>query len=148
MEILVIGTEPPCIRCLTTYKRSKEVAENYQGKVEVRKIAINSEEAAKFGKIGSGGSLAKMTGINTDFDKVTKASAEISALSMNEAGNADLIETKFKEIDKVLEPVKAESKQKGYLMTPVLVVNGQVKCADHVPDKASIQAWIEMELKK
>jgi hypothetical protein len=148
MEILVIGTEPPCIRCLTTYKRAKEIAQQFKEKVEVRKIAMNSQEAAKYGKIGSGGSLGAVTNVKPDFEKLTKVSAEISELFKDEAKNAGLIESKLNELDKVLQPVKEKSQKMGYLMTPVLVVNGQIKCMDHVPDKEAIQAWVELELRQ
>jgi hypothetical protein len=33
-------------------------------------------------------------------------------------------------------------------MTPVLVINGEVKSMDYVPSKEEIRAWIEIELKK
>jgi hypothetical protein len=148
MEILIIGTEPPCIRCLTIYKRAKEVAQQFPGKVEVRKIVINSEEAVKYGKIGSGASLGEVTQIKPDGEKIKKLSGEISELSKDDAKNLDMIETKLKELDNVLQPIKDKSKKMGYIMTPVLVVNGQVKCMDHVPEKEAIRAWVEFELKR
>ena len=148
MEILIIGTEPPCIRCLTIYKRAKEVAQQFPGKVEVRKIVINSEEAAKYGKIGSGASLGELTQIKPDGEKIKKLSGEIGELSKDEAKNLDLVETKLKELDNVLQPIKEKSKKMGYIMTPVLVINGQVKCMDHVPAKEAIRAWVEFELKR
>lgn len=147
MEILVIGTEPPCIRCLTTFKRAKEVAQQFPGQVEVRKIAMQSEEAAKYGKIGSGGSLGEVTQIKPDGEKLRTISSEISDLSKDEAKNASLIEEKFKELDRVLQPIKEKSQKMGYLMTPVLVINGQVKCMDHVPEKETIHAWVNLEMR-
>ena len=38
MEIVVIGTEPPCIRCHTTFKRAKEVAQQFSEDIEVKKV--------------------------------------------------------------------------------------------------------------
>jgi len=38
MEIVVIGTEPPCIRCRTTFKRAKEVAQQFPGEIESEKL--------------------------------------------------------------------------------------------------------------
>ena len=57
MNVLVIGTDPPCIRCHTTFKRAKEVAGQFPG-IEVRKIVIHSEEAEKYGKVESGRTLS------------------------------------------------------------------------------------------
>ena len=45
MEIIVIGAEPPCIRCHTTLKRASEVAQQFPGKMDVKKVAIHTKEA-------------------------------------------------------------------------------------------------------
>ena len=44
MEIVIIGTEPPCIRCHTTYKRAKEVAQQFSEVIEVKKVAIHTQD--------------------------------------------------------------------------------------------------------
>lgn len=44
-------------------------------------------------------------------------------------------------------PYKDKAEEMGYLMTPVLVVNGQVKAMGFVPDKEKIREWVETELK-
>ena len=59
MEIVVIGTEPPCVRCLTTFKRAQEVARQLPLEIEVKKIAIHSEEA---GQIRAGGERPRNLG--------------------------------------------------------------------------------------
>jgi hypothetical protein len=147
MEIVVIGTEPPCIRCLTTFKRAKEVAQQFPGEIEVRKIAIHTEEAAKYGRVESGHTLSEVTRIKPDVERLKAISGEINELSKDEAKNGGLIEAKFKELDMVLQPIKEKSQEMGYLMTPVLVINGQVKCMDHVPDQEAIRAWVNIEMR-
>ena len=148
MEILVIGTEPPCVRCLTTYRRAKEVAQQFSEKIEVRKVVIHSEEAARYGKIESGGGIAEAANVRRDTDKMKLLTGEISKLIADQHYDENLIESKLKEVDNVLLPVKEKAKELGYLMTPVLIVNGRVKSMDYVPAKEQIQAWIEIERRR
>lgn len=147
MEIVVIGTEPPCIRCHTTFKRAKEVAQQFPQKIEVKKAAIHTKEAEKYGKVEAGHGIEVAGNVKPDFEKMIKLLRELDGLKADEDKNEDLIDAKLKELEKVLQPVKDKAKELGYLMTPVLVVNGRVKSADYVPSKEEIRAWIEIELK-
>jgi hypothetical protein len=148
MEIVVIGTEPPCIRCNTTFKRAEEVARQFPGKIEVKKLAIHTPEAEKYGKVESGHEIEEAGKVKPDFEKMIKLLRELDALKADEARNETLIDARLKELEKVLEPVKKKAKELGYLMTPVLVVNGKVKSMDYVPSKEEIRAWIEIESKR
>lgn len=148
MEIVVIGTEPPCIRCHTTFKRAREVAQQFSGDIEVKKAAIHTEEAEKYGKVEAGHGIGEAGNIKPDVEKMGRLMRELEELKTNEEKNESLIDVKLKELDVVLQPVKEKAKALGYLMTPVLIVNGQVKSADYVPSKEEIRAWIEIESKK
>ena len=148
MEIIVIGTEPPCIRCHTTFKRAKEVSEQFPEEIEVRKVAIHSEEAEKYGKVEAGHGIEVAGKVKPDLESMGKLLRELDELTADEEKNESLIDTKLKELEKVLQPVKEKAKELGYLMTPVLVINGQVKSMDYVPSKEEIQAWIEIESRR
>jgi hypothetical protein len=148
MEIVVIGTEPPCVRCLTTFNRAKELARQFPGEIEVRKVAIHSGEAEKYGKVESGHGIAEAGNIKPDTESMGRLLREIEELTAYEEKNESLIEAKLKELEKILNPLKDKAKELGYLMTPVLVVNGQVKSMNHVPSKEEIQGWIEIELRR
>ena len=148
MEIVVIGTEPPCIRCHTTFKRAKEVAQSFTAKIEVKKDAIHTKEAEKYGKVESGHTIGEVGEVKPDFKKMVKLLQELDELKADESRNETLIDARLKDLEKVLEPVKKKAKELGYLMTPVLVINGEVKSMDYVPSKEEIRAWIEIELKK
>ena len=76
-----------------------------------------------------------------------KLIGELEILKANEVKNEKLIDARLKDLEKALAPVKEKAKELGFLMTPVLVVNGQVKSMDYVPSKEEIKAWIEIELK-
>ena len=148
MEIVVIGTEPPCIRCNTTFRRAQEVALLFPGKIEVKKAAIHSPEAEKYGKVEGGHVIGEVGKVKPDVESMKKLLAELDTLKADEKKNESLIDARLKELEKVLEPVKKKARELGYLMTPVLVVNGQVKSMDYVPSVEEIRAWIEIELKK
>jgi hypothetical protein len=148
MEIVVIGTEPPCIRCHTTFKRAKEVAQQFPGDIDVKKAAIHTAEANKYGKVEAGHGIGEAGNIKPDIESMGKLLQELEELKANEEKNEELIDAKLKGLEKVLSPVKEKAKELGFLMTPVLVVNGQVKSSDYVPSKEEIRAWIELEMKR
>ena len=148
MEIVVIGTDPPCIRCHTTFKRAKEVAQQFTEEIEVRKIAIHSEEAEKYGKVESGHEIEEVGNVTPDKENMMRLLGELDALKVDEDRNESLIDAKLKELDGTIQPIKDKAKELGYLMTPVLVVNGQVKSMDYVPSKDEIRGWVEAELKR
>ena len=148
MEIIVIGTEPPCIRCHTTFKRASEVAQQFSGEIDVKKVAIHTKGAEKYGKVEAGHGIEVAGNIKPDHEKMIKLMRELDELKADEGKNKSLIDTKLKELEKVLKPVKEKARELGYLMTPVLVVNGRVKSMDYVPSKEEIQRWVEIELRR
>lgn len=148
MEIVVIGTEPPCIRCHTTFKRAKEVAQQFTEEIEVKKAAIHTEEARKYGKVEAGHGIGEAGNIRPDVESMGKLLRELDELKANEDKNEEMIDARLKDLEKVLSPVKVKAKELGFLMTPVLAIDGQVKSMDYVPSKEEIRAWIELELKR
>ena len=148
MEIVVIGTEPPCIRCHTTFNRAKEVAQLFPGEIEVNKVAIHSKEAEKYGKVEAGHGIEVVGKVKPDLESMGKLLRELNELTADEEKNENLIDAKLKELEKVLQPVKEKARELGYLMTPVLVINDQVKSVDYVPSKEEIKAWIEIESRR
>lgn len=147
MEVLVIGPEPPCIRCNTVHKLAKEVGAEFQGEVEVRRISAHSEEAKNYGKVEGGHVIAEVEKVDHDHQGIEKLMREIDELKNDEAKNKGLIEGKMKEIQEKLTPISNKAEEAGYLMTPVVVVNGKIKSMGYVPKKEKIQEWVESELK-
>jgi hypothetical protein len=145
MEIVVIGTEPPCIRCHTTFKRAEEVTRQFPQKIEVKKVAIHTKEAEKYGKVEGGHTIGEVGQVKPDFEKMKRLLGELDVLKADEVKNEGLIDAKLKDLEKVLAPVKVKAKELGFLMTPVLAINGRVKSMDYVPSKEEIKAWIEIE---
>lgn len=147
MEILVIGPEHPCIRCLTTFKYATEIAKEFPGKVEARKIFTTSEEAKKYGRPEGGYEISQIEKVDHDEEGIKRLMKEIDELKKEEEKNWGLIEAKMKEIQEKLTPISKKAEEKGYLMTPVLVINGQVKASGYVPSKEKIREWVKRELR-
>jgi hypothetical protein len=126
MEIIIIGTEPPCPRCWETYERVKKAAEGVVPKPGVRKIVYSSDEARRLGRVGTGHEIAEWAGIETDWEKVHK-------LASGEWPQA---------LDDILMPLADEAKKQGWIMTPVVVIDGTVVHSGHVPEMDNIRSWL------
>jgi hypothetical protein len=146
MEIVVIGPEPPCVRCLNLFKFAKEAAAQFPKEIiEVRKIFSHSDEAARYGRIEGGHTIAEREQVKADGNILRKLMGEVSALEAGERKHEGLIESKLGEIDQVLMPVRQKAEEVGSLMTPVLVINGKVKSKGYVPRREQIREWIASE---
>jgi hypothetical protein len=148
MEILVLGVEPPCIRCHTTLKRAKEVAQQFPDTIEVRKAELHSEEARKYGQVMDGHEVEEAGKVKPDMEKLLGLLAELDELKADEEKNESLIDAKLKELQQVIQVVENKARELGYLMTPVLVVNEKVKCMGYVPSIDEIRGWVEIELRR
>jgi hypothetical protein len=146
MEVLVIGPEPPCIRCHTLLRYAKDMETVFPGEVEVRRVSAHSEEAKEYGNVEGGHHIAEAYNVQHDHEKIESLMKEIDELKKDEQKNESSIQEKFQAIDQALQPIKEKAKDEGYLMTPVLVVNGKIKSMDYVPEKETIKEWIESEL--
>ena len=148
MEIIVIGPEQPCIRCVTTFKFAKEVAGEFPGEVEAKKITTKSEEAKKYGKAEGGHDISQIEKVDHDNKGIEGLMREIDELKSDEEKNKSLIESKMQKIQEKLTPITKKAEEKGYLMTPVLIINGKVKASGYVPSKENIREWVKSELKE
>ena len=146
MDILVIGPEPPCIRCTTTFKYAKQIAAQFPGRVEARKLTAHSIEADKIGKIYGGHEIADIEQVGHDHDGIERIMAEINSLLVNEEKNEGQIIEKLGQIQEKVSPVFNKAQEKGYLMTPVLVINGKIKAVGEVPSKEKMLQWVKEAL--
>jgi hypothetical protein len=107
MEIIIIGTEPPCPRCQETYTRVKQVIQEMNLTISIKKIAYSSQEAQNYGKVGSAHEIATWAEVNVDWDKIR----EVASRGWT------------RELDELLMPLKEKSEEAGWLMTPVVLIN-------------------------
>ena len=60
MNITIIGVVPPCPRCKRIYDLTVEAVSELGAKAEIKKIAYDSDEAKKYGRVGTAHDIARM----------------------------------------------------------------------------------------
>lgn len=146
-EIWIIGVDPPCPRCDLTKKRAERLANETGRSVNVRNLIYSSLEAREFAR-----SIGKETG--TAKDVVRKAGVEIdwdhvSAVYRDpptQPDDIDLVDGPARhwspEFDEALRPCQEKAESVGLLMTPIVVVDGEVKHHGSVPSIEALSSWI------
>jgi hypothetical protein len=144
IAVMVIGTEPVCPRCDLVARLVQEVARESNVQVDLRHFAFDSEDARALGRrlgrnVGTAKHVAKAAGIPIDWDAVHRLIDRRREALGPDARPAD---TWTPELDRMLEPCQQVAESVGYLMTPVLVVNGVVTHHGSVPTREEIRSWI------
>jgi predicted DsbA family dithiol-disulfide isomerase len=144
-KIIIIGTEPPCSRCkLLTAVVSDKVKE-LNIDAEVRHIVFSSEEAIEFAKSinlvpGTSGAVAKL--MNEKIDNAIKIVPDFNSEYNLEYDDYFIANWSY-ELDEKLRPFEKNAKNVGILMTPSLIINGELKHSGSVPRMAEIENWIK-----
>lgn len=144
IDVLVIGTEPPCPRCDLLYLLVEELAATSSAEIEVRHCAFDAFEAVSLGymlgrKIGTAGDVAEAAGIRMDWYAVhSLIDREMDALGPD-SRPADAWTA---ELDAMLKQCEQAADSVGYYMTPVLVVNGTVKHHGSVPTPEQVRTCV------
>ena len=131
MKITVIGVVPPCPRCERMYQLSLEAAGELAVAIDVHKISYAAEEAKRYGSVGTAHDIAEWAGLQIDWSKVR-----------------DIVSDGWsQELDDFLMPCKTKADERGWLMTPVLVIDDDVVCSGYVPEKEFIKSAINNKIK-
>jgi hypothetical protein len=144
IEVLVIGTDPPCPRCDLTAVRAHKAAEGLGLSVGITHCAFSSDEAGAVGRaagrwLGTPGDVAKAAGITMDWDRRDLLVRERRMAVGETARPADVWTPA---LDAFLDPCREAADSVGYLMTPIVVVNGRVRHHGNVPDVALMRGWL------
>lgn len=144
IEVLIIGTNPPCPRCDLLAIRVHEAADAYEQPIEMRHAFFDSAEASAVGlaanrRVGTPKHVSAETGIQVDWDQVNQLVGERRRVVGPEARAA---QTWTPALDAQFEPCRRASEAAGFLMTPILVVNGTVKHHGSVPTVEQISEWL------
>ena len=123
MKITVIGVVPPCPRCKHMYDLAVEAAEELGVEVAMEKIAYDADEAQQYGKVGTAHHIAEWAEMTMDWSKIREIIAEEWS----------------QELDDCLMPCTRKAEEKGWLMTPVLLIDGKVAFSGYVPKKEDIK---------
>ena len=143
IDVMVIGTEPPCPRCDLLSLRVAEAAA-HSSDMRLRHCSFDSSEATELGqrlsrKVGTARQVARDAGIQMDWDGVYGLITRQKAQAKPDCRPAD---SWTPELDRMLEPCQKAAESVGYLMTPVLVINGDVKHHGSVPSRQQIAEWL------
>jgi hypothetical protein len=148
VEVIVVGSRHPCIRCITMKRYAEEVAKEFAGQVEVKYVRPDSEEIKRLGKVEDGYQISVIEKVPHDEEGIIRLNKEIDELRKDEEKNWPLIQKKMEELEEKLKPIKEKAVEKEYFMTPVLAVNGKVKCWGYVPSKEKVREWVGEELQE
>jgi hypothetical protein len=144
IDVLIIGTDPPCPRCDLLHLLVEQQAAAVGRPVAVRHCAYDSEEAAAVGRrfgrwVGTAKHVAEQACIAMDWDAVRGL---IDNSRSPEAPTSRPAEAWTPELDAMLDACRAAADEAGFLMTPVLLVHGEVKHHGSVPRRAQIELWL------
>lgn len=155
-RIIVIGTVPPCPRCQLLTEIVTVKSDVMGLDTEIRHISYTDQEAAVIAghkglTPGTAKDVARILGQNIDQKDMKKFTEipEPEFMEYLEPGLKPFINL-FREVhilDHWLRSFENQAEEVGILMTPVLVINGEIKHRGSVPDLQQIEVWLS-ELKK
>lgn len=149
-NIVIVGMVPPCPRCglltniLTQMVQTRGIA------AEIRHIDFGTAEAkaiaAGFGLVpGTAHDVEHKAGQKIDWQArkpVTEADRQrIAALPAELKQYADQFEI-VAQLDNMLRPLSDAAKGVGIMMTPVLIINGELKHQGELPELKEIEQWL------
>jgi hypothetical protein len=123
MKITVIGVEPPCPRCRHMYNLSVEAAEELGVHVDIERFSFDADEVQQYGKVGTAHHIAEWAEMEMDWSKIREIISEEWS----------------QELDDYLMPCTKKAEEKGWLMTPVLLIDDKVTFSGYVPKKEEIK---------
>lgn len=145
-KIIIIGTEPTCPRCQLLINVITSIIKEQGLNASVKHLAYTSEEAQN---------IAAKNGLTAG---TAKDVATIAQMKINTQKIARVITTPAvdvncefypyndckwsKELDELLRPFEEKAKEVGIMMTPVLVVNNEIKHQGSVPEFSKIIEWL------
>jgi protein-disulfide isomerase len=131
VEVVVIGSDPPCIRCSRVVQLVNEGAEEIGLSVRVKSLSFQSPEA-------QGLATGWQRELGTARDVARKGSADVDWGLV-----ASLMKKEYSpDLDKELRPCLELADKIQILMTPVLIVNGRLKHHGSVPESELIRTWL------
>lgn len=145
-KIVVIGVDPPCPRCKLLGNIIDAKVEELNIEAEVIHLAYTDLEARRianrFGMIP--GTAKDVSGkIQIPID-----SAKISLAKNSRTIHPDYDFTDYNncnwtfELDEALRLFENRAKEVGIMMTPVLIINGELKHQGSVPSLSKINEWL------
>lgn len=151
-DILVIGTEPQCPRCKLLLNIIRDMNNKYGWGASIRHCAFDTDEAQIIARnLDLRANTAKEVAIlldkPMDKEKINKLCTEVTT----EANSvwAELNDCNWsQELDDEIRPYQEKAREVGILMTPILVVDGEVLWEGSVPNKETLYKLFDINQNK
>ena len=146
-EVWVIGVDPPCPRCDLLRQRVERLVREMESPVTVKDVVYSDSEACRFGEtigkeLGTAKHVAEKAGIDMDWDQVRS----VVKNPPSRPPDWDKVDGRARrwspEMDEALRPCQEKAQDVGMLMTPILVVGGEVKHQGSVPSLEQLRVWL------
>ena len=146
-EVWIIGVDPPCPRCDLARQRAERLAKEAKSPVNVRHLTYSDPEARHFGKsigkeLGTAKDVMQRAGVELDWDYIHT----IHDNPPSHPEDFDIIDGPARqwshEFDEALRPCQEKAESVGLLMTPIVIVDGQVKHHGSVPSIEQLRSWL------
>lgn len=145
-KIVIIGVEPPCPRCKLLENIIDAKVEELNIEAKIDHLAYNNPEARK---IANGFGLVP----GTVKDVSGKIQVPIDREKIRIAKNSRTIHCDYDfrdynnsnwtyELDEVLRLFENRANEVGIMMTPVLIINGELKHQGSIPSFSKINEWL------
>ena len=146
-EVWIIGVDPPCPRCDLTRQRVERLAKDMGMRVNVKNLIYSDPEAREFAasigkETGTAKDIAKKTGVEIDWNHITT----VYKNPPSRPEDIDIIDGPARhwspEFDEALRPCQEKADSVGILMTPIVVVQKEVKHHGSVPSIEQLRSWL------
>ncbi len=131
VNIKVIGVDSPCPRCRRMYELTAEAASELGMQGNIEKIVYDSVNSKQYGRVGTAHDIAQWAEMDFDWSCIKNIVSEGWS----------------RQLDDFLMPCKTKAEERGWLMTPVLIVNEKVAVMGYVPEKDEIKSFLSGDLK-
>ena len=146
-EIWIIGVDPPCPRCDLTRQRVERLVKEMDLSVNIRHLVYNDAEASEFAKsickeFGTAKHVAYKAGIKMGINKVQLEIKDGRTLPEDYDQIDGPARRWSPEMDEKLRPFQMKAESIGMLMTPILIIFGEVKHHGSVPSIEQMKSWL------
>lgn len=132
VKVELIGPYPPCVRCFKVFQTLREIKKEIPEMI-LERVEMTSEKAKSYGKIVKVEDFAKEFGINMNLD----------LRELFRQRDLTLIEEKIREYIKKAEGFIGKAEERDVLLTPIIVINGEIKSVGKVPEKEELRDLIK-----
>lgn len=147
IEVKIIGTDPPCPRCAIVGCLVSEAASELCIPVSIDHVSYETEQAVRIGKgidmlVGTAKHVASAANLTVDWPAVHRI-IENPSSQQHLCRNPEGIASKWSpELDEMLRPCEETAFAAGILMTPVLIIGGEILHSGSVPTREQVRDWL------